>query len=306
MAMNKFNARTITLAILFFVDSVLKYAHAQRSAYQKYDTENMKLGQNSIIDLENKPTLEEITEFDFEDEVLKTFDNDKLYRSEVFRQLMRETVGTGIEVKAQSRNERADAQFLSTSKTKKQTTTTKNAIKSDFLDIDRSSIVRKPGYCTLKRQCGYNPAKNSNYPMPCLANNTQAFTLKDNTEFQLLKETCPDIAKDGKVEDTLVCCDVDGLRRIADGFTNAKAIYARCPACWYSFRQSACQATCNPDQALFVDPAEFIDPVYDPENPKNNPDEPRCETQEHKRQKTKKIIEAPKIQRKLNAGQAKT
>ena len=129
----------------------------------------------------------------------------------------------------------------------------------DYLDIDINSLIRAPQTCIFsKNQCGLNPNKESNFPMPCLGNNTKPFVLENESEFRLLKETCPDLAKDQSREDTLVCCSYNSLKTTSEGFQQAKAIFSRCPSCWYNFRQSACQATCSPDQSLFINPIKFL------------------------------------------------
>lgn len=126
------------------------------------------------------------------------------------------------------------------------------------IDIDQSTIVRAPGKCLLARQCGSNPGKVSDFPMPCFANNTNAFIIEEDDIFELLKRTCPDIVKDKTREEVRTCCSKPDIQRIADGFDIASAIFSRCPSCWYNFRQMACQANCNPDQSLFVYPEVFL------------------------------------------------
>ena len=136
-----------------------------------------------------------------------------------------------------------------------------NSLKADpiYVPIDQSTIVRQPGKCIIGDQCGSNPFKAADFPMPCLANNTDAFILPDEVSWRKLQDTCPDIAKNKNREDTPVCCDKAQLDRTADGFAIAKSLFARCPSCWFNFRQASCQNVCNQDQSLFVYPEVYVE-----------------------------------------------
>ena len=48
------------------------------------------------------------------------------------------------------------------------------------------------------------------------------------------------------------CCDQENIGEMAASLVLASSQFARCPVCYYNFRQSICQMSCSPRQSDFM------------------------------------------------------
>jgi len=153
-----------------------------------------------------------------------------------------------------------------------------NFLKVSAEYLDKDGYLRAPGHCMIGGNCGENPDKPKSAPsyMPCVRNGTKAGPMIDPSAFRLLEENCPDIVQGRSIDEVNTCCFDDGIAKLAEGFKQAQSIFARCPSCWYNFKQNNCQATCHPDQSLFIQIKETTEPgenALEPESiaaPKND------------------------------------
>ena len=131
-----------------------------------------------------------------------------------------------------------------------------------FSIINADDLYRSPGYCVIGGDCGKNPKKDraTQHNMPCLRNATKAFSAETLTPstWSKFQENCPDIVQGRSKEEVLLCCREENIIDMVNGFKQAVSVFGRCPACWYNFRANSCQATCHPDQSLFINPTEYL------------------------------------------------
>jgi Niemann-Pick C1 protein len=64
-----------------------------------------------------------------------------------------------------------------------------------------------------------------------------------------------DMYKDLGIED--LCCREDQIADLVGQLGKPEGIIARCPSCWYNFRQSLCELTCSPFQSQFLRVSKF-------------------------------------------------
>ena len=103
--------------------------------------------------------------------------------------------------------------------------------------------------------------------MPCEYNGPPK--ILDQTSFQILKESCPDLVREDSRENSPVCCDAYQIKTISESLAIAAAIFARCPGCWYNYKQIFCSMICGPHQSLYVN-NEVIVPSQNPDHQNQN------------------------------------
>ena len=79
--------------------------------------------------------------------------------------------------------------------------------------------------------------------------------------FQVLKETCPYLAKDG-INNTRGCCALDQLNNLHVSLKQASGLFSRCPSCSKNFFDMFCEFTCSPNQSKFVDYQMYFGATY--------------------------------------------
>lgn len=120
------------------------------------------------------------------------------------------------------------------------------------------TLIREPNRCVAYGDCGKNPLKPlATTNMPCLYN--EAPQILDQTSFQILKDSCPDLVRDYTREQVPVCCDSYQIKTVAESLQVAAQIYARCPGCWYNYKQIFCSVICGPHQSLYVNNEIYVD-----------------------------------------------
>ena len=128
-------------------------------------------------------------------------------------------------------------------------------------------VIRQPNRCVAYGDCGKNPFKpQATTNIPCYYNGPPKPL--DPQSFQILKDACPDLARDYTNEEAPVCCDAYQIKTVAQSLGVAAQIFARCPGCWYNYKQIFCSVICGPNQSLYVN-----NEVYVPNQNPNNPDE---------------------------------
>ena len=113
-----------------------------------------------------------------------------------------------------------------------------------------SDMKQEKGRCVWFGQCQESPGKPGDM-LNCYYNGP-AKDPKEEDEtgefYKLLVDTCPQYAH------TNVCCNVDQLSALATQIKYPQQLFSRCPACLKNFMDHFCATTCDPDQALFIEP----------------------------------------------------
>lgn len=113
-----------------------------------------------------------------------------------------------------------------------------------FSNGKEDPIVRKDGYCVTygeaMKKRGITASYNKPAPKP------------DLETFNLLKEVCPYLARNGP-DNTKVCCDKDQLLDLQTKLKAPSAMFSRCPSSIKNFNHMWCQYTCSPNQSTFLD-----------------------------------------------------
>lgn len=119
---------------------------------------------------------------------------------------------------------------------------------------DIGDIKRESGRCVMFGACADSPYVVDG-KFNCFDNGLARNASGQGEEFyQLLKDTCPQY-----VEADQVCCDLSQLDALATQIKYPQQLFSRCPACLKNFIDHFCSTTCNPDQALFMNPMECTD-----------------------------------------------